>query len=340
MASKHVLIHIGQHVSPYLSDIILADLELRQPDYRLSAAGMKIGAQLSAMFRNVESILEQERPNLVLVLGDSNSALCAILAERMGIPVARMGAGNRSRDRKSPEEKNRRVIDAASTIHMAYTPSGKANLLGEGCHAERIMMTGNPIREVIGHHRARVDKSSVLERLELEPGEYMVVTAHHAVNVDDPEKLDGVLGGLNRVAEQFGKRLIFSTHPYTRSKLLHGGIQRPIHALVEFHEPFGFHDFVRLERSASCAITDSGSVQEECCLLGVPTVTIRTATDRPETVDCGSSVVCGPVPEKIADAVKVMTAMPANGWRIPAGYDPIDVSDKVVSMLLTQPPFH
>jgi UDP-N-acetylglucosamine 2-epimerase (non-hydrolysing) len=333
-----VLIHTGEYASSLLNDIIIEDMELRQPDYRLSATGTRIGVQLSAMFRNIESILEQERPNLVLVLGDSNTALCAILAERMGIRVAHLGAGNRSCDRKCPEEKNRRVIEASSSIHMAYTPSSKANLLREGCPAERIVLTGNPIREVMLHVGGRIAASDVLQRLELELGQYIVVTAHHAENVDDPDRLDGMLDGLNRVAEQFGKRLIFSAHPYMRSKLLHGGIKRPMHALVEFHDPFGFHDFVRLEQSALCAITDSGAVQEECCLLGVPTVTIRRATDRPETVDCGSNVVCGPVPERIVGAVKLMSTLPAN-WRVPEGYDAKDASDKVVKILLSQPPF-
>ena len=333
MADKHVLIHTGQNFSPSLNDIFFEQMELRQPDYRIAAAGMTVGAQLSAMFRDIESILERERPHVVLVLGDTNSALCAVLAERMGIPVVHMEAGNRCYDLKVPEEKNRRVIDAVSTINMPYTSYSKANLLREGFPSERIVLTGNPIHEVIEHYRHRIAESDVLERLQLTPGEYMVVTAHRAENVDDPVRLEGILDGLNLVAEQSGKRLICSIHPRTRSKLLHGGVKSPMHALVEFHEPFGFFDFVRLEQSARCAITDSGTVQEECCLFGVPTVTIRTTTERPETVDCGSNVVCGLVPERIASAVTVMTSMSA-GWRVPDGYEAADVSDKVVKYVL------
>jgi len=328
-----VLIHTGQNFSPSLSDIFFEQMELRQPDYRVAAAGTTVGAQLSAMFREIETVLQRERPDVVLVLGDTNSALCAVLAERMGIPVVHMEAGNRCFDLKVPEEKNRRVIDAVSSINMPYTPYSKANLLREGFPSERIVLTGNPIHEVITHYKQRIAESDVLQRLELKPGEYMVVTAHRAENVDDPERLEGILSGLNLVAEQFGLRLICSIHPRTRSKLLHGGVKSPMHALVEFHEPFGFFDFVRLEQSARCAITDSGTVQEECCLFGVPTVTIRTTTERPETVDCGSNVVCGLVPERIAGAVKVMTSMAA-GWRVPEGYEAEDVSDKVVKYVL------
>jgi len=333
MADKHVLIHTGQHYAHSLSDIFFEELELRQPDYRLAPPGRTFGAQLSAMFRDIESILERERPDAVLILGGSNSALCAVLAERMGIPVVHMEAGCRCRDLTVPEEKNRKVIDAVSTIHMPYTPNSKENLLREGVPAERIVLTGNPIHEVTKHYGSRIAESDVLERLALVSGDFIVMTAHRAENVEDPVRLEGMLGGLNRVAEQFGKRLICSVHPRTRSKLLHGGIKSPMHDLVEFHEPFGFFDFVRLEQSAWCAITDSGTVQEECCLLGIPTVTIRTTTDRPETVDCGSNVVCGLIPERIAAAVQAMTSMPAD-WQLPDGYGATDVSDKVVDYVL------
>jgi len=333
LADKHVIIHTGQHYSHSLSDIFFEELELRQPDYRLAPPGTTVGAQLSGMFRDIESILEREKPDAVLLLGGSNSALCALLVERMGIPVVHMEAGSRCRDLKVPEEKNRIVIDAVSTINMPYTSYGRENLLREGFPSERIVLTGNPINEVIMHYGSRIAESDILERLALVPGEFLVVTVHRAENVDNPARLDGILSGFNLVAEQFGKRLICSVHPRTRSKLLHGGIKSPMHDLVEFHEPFGFFDFVRLEQSAWCAITDSGSVQEECCLFGIPTVTIRTTTDRPETVDCGSNAVCGLIPEQIAIAVKAMTSMPA-AWQLPDGYGAADVSNKVVNYML------
>ena len=199
----------------------------------------------------------QEKPDVVLLLGDTNSALCAMLAERMGIPVVHMEAGNRCYDLRVPEEKNRRVIDAVSTINMPYTAYSKSNLLREGFPSDRIVQSGNPIHEVIRFYRDKIDASDALERLELAPGGYMIVTSHRAENVDDPKRLANILEGLNRTAEQFGKRMICSIHPRTRARLMQGGMAAPMHELVEFHEPFGFFDFVRLEMDAFCAITDS-----------------------------------------------------------------------------------
>ncbi|CAM4332391.1 non-hydrolyzing UDP-N-acetylglucosamine 2-epimerase [Paenibacillus tarimensis] len=332
LADKHVLIFTGQNFSPSLSDIFFRQLQLRKPDYTFKLPGQSLGKQLSAMFEQTEQILEQEKPDVVLVLGDTNSALCAVLAERMGIPVVHMEAGNRCYDLAVPEEKNRKVIDAVSTINMPYTSYSKENLLREGFPAQRIVKTGNPIYEVIKYYAASIDSSDVLDRLALKPGEYGVVTAHRAENVDDPQRLDGILEGLNRTAERLGRRLICSVHPRTHSRLLHG-IKKPMHSLVEFHEPFGFFDFVHLEKYACLAITDSGTVQEECCLFQVPTITIRQTTERPETVDCGSNVVCGLHPDRIEGAAVVMTAM-TSGWKLPEGYDTPDVSDKVVKFLL------
>ncbi|QYR23032.1 UDP-N-acetylglucosamine 2-epimerase (non-hydrolyzing) [Paenibacillus sp. sptzw28] len=333
LAEKHVLVHTGQNFSPSLSDIFFQDLGLRQPDYMLGEGMQTLGGQLSLMFGEVERVLTANKPDVVLLLGDTNSALCAIIAERMGIPVVHMEAGNRCYDLRVPEEKNRRIIDAVSTINMPYTAYSKSNLLREGFPAERIVLTGNPIHEVISHYMPRIEVSDVLERLGLEAGGYMLVTAHRAENVDRPEMLAGILEGLNRVARRFDKRLICSVHPRTRSRIDNGSVRLEMDKRVEFYEPFGFFDFVRLERHAACAITDSGTVQEECCLMGVPTVTIRQTTERPETVDCGSNVVCGLNSRRIEEAAAVMTALPAK-WQCPEGYLANDVSDKVVKFVL------
>jgi len=335
LADRHVLVHTGQNFDPRLSDIFFTELGVRKPDYALPAAAndYSVGGQLGKMFRKTGRILAQEKPDVVLVLGDTNSALCAVLAERMGIPVVHMEAGNRCYDLKVPEEKNRRVIDAVSTINMPYTPYSKQNLLREGFPSERIVISGNPIREVILHQGDRIRASDVLDRLALTPGEYIIVTAHRAENVDVPERLASIVEGLNRTAERTGKRLICSVHPRTRHRIESGGAAIQRHPLVEFHEPFGFFDFARLEQSAFCAITDSGTVQEECCLFHVPTVTIRDTTERPETVDCGSNVVCGVAAERIAEAVTAMTSLPAR-WKVPEGYDADNVSDIVVKFLL------
>ncbi|MBB3113625.1 UDP-N-acetylglucosamine 2-epimerase (non-hydrolyzing) [Paenibacillus phyllosphaerae] len=333
LAEEHVLVHTGQNFSNSLSDIFFQELGLRQPDYMLGQGMQTLGGQLSVMFGGIERILNQHRPHVVLLLGDTNSALCAIVAERMGIPVVHMEAGNRCFDLAVPEEKNRRVIDAISTINMPYTSYSKGNLLREGFPSNRIVQTGNPIHEVITHYMPQIEASDILGRLGLTPGGYMIVTAHRAENVDHPERLAGILEGLNGIARRFDIQLVCSIHPRTRSRIESGSVQVAMDPRVTFHEPFGFFDFVTLERFAKCAISDSGTVQEECCIFGVPTVTIRTTTERPETVDCGSNVVSGLAAKDIENAAVVMTALPAD-WESPDGYLAKDVSDKVVKFVL------
>ncbi|MEW9700293.1 non-hydrolyzing UDP-N-acetylglucosamine 2-epimerase [Paenibacillus sp. SI8] len=332
LAERHVLIHTGQNFTSTLSDVFFEELGLRNPDYMLQHRQSTLGGQLSVLFAELEQIFIQERPDKVLVLGDTNSALSAILAERMGIPVIHMEAGNRCFDLAVPEEKNRKVIDAISSINMPYTRYSRDNLLREGVPSNRIIVTGNPIHEVLTHYEALIEESSILKKLGLSEQSYFLVTTHRAENVDHPERLAQILKGLNLVAEAFGHRVICSIHPRTKSRLEQDA-QIMMNPLVEFHEPFGFFDFVHLEKRALCALTDSGTVQEECCIFHVPTVTIRTTTERPETVDCGSNVVSGLRAEQILHAVRVMVSCPAN-WRCPDGYLEPHVSQKVVQYLL------
>lgn len=331
-ADRHILVHTGQNFTSSLSGIFFEELGLRQPDVYLQDRQATLGHQLAAMFSQMEGILARERPDRVLLLGDTNSALCAILAERMGIPVVHMEAGNRCFDLEVPEEKNRKIIDAISSINMPYTQQSKSHLLAEGFPSRNIVLTGNPIYEVMMHYEPQIDSSDVLERLRLVEDDYFLVTTHRAENVDRPEHLRVIMEGLCKVADAFGKRLICSIHPRTRSKLT-GDLGLSIHPLVEFHEPFGFFDFVKLERHACCALTDSGTVQEECCIMGVPTVTLRRTTERPETVDCGSNIVSGLDADSILRATLAMTALPAD-WEAPRGYLAKDVSAKVVKFLL------
>lgn len=331
-AGEHILVHTGQNFTASLSGIFFQELGLRQPDYVLQDQQTTLGGQLAAMFSQMERILEKEKPDRVLLLGDTNSALCAILAERMGVPVVHMEAGNRCFDLDVPEEKNRKVIDAISSINMPYTLQSKHHLIAEGVHSHRIVLTGNPIYEVMQHYENEISNSNILERLGLEEGNYYLVTTHRAENVDRPEHLAEIMDGLNRVAATYGRRLICSIHPRTKSKIS-DQIRLAMHPLVEFHEPFGFFDFVKLERHTCCALSDSGTVQEECCIMHVPTVTLRRTTERPETVDCGSNIVSGIDARSIVDSVAIMTEMNSN-WEIPQGYLVQDVAEKVVKFLL------
>jgi UDP-N-acetylglucosamine 2-epimerase (non-hydrolysing) len=331
-ADKHVLVHTGQNFTASLSDVFFQELGLRQPDYVFQDQQTTLGSQLAAMFGQMEQILEAERPDRVLLLGDTNSALCAILAERLGYPVIHMEAGNRCFDLEVPEEKNRKLIDAVSTINMPYTPQSKAHLLAEGVPSNRIVLIGNPIYEVMKHYEPQIEASDILQRLGLREGDYYLVTTHRAENVDRPASLHAIMDGLNRVAEMSSKRLICSIHPRTRSRI-EQDLKLEMHPLVEFYEPFGFFDFVKLEKHALCALTDSGTVQEECCIMQVPTVTIRRTTERPETVDCGSNVVSGIDAGRIAEAAKMMSGM-ERSWPCPEGYLEEKVSQKVVKFVL------
>lgn len=331
-ADRHILIHTGQNFTPDLSDVFFKQLQLRAPDYVIMNRHYSLGEQLAVMFAEAEKILLREKPDRMLLLGDTNSALLAILAERMGIPVIHMEAGNRCFDLNVPEEMNRKVIDAVSSVNMPYTRQSKANLIKEGVPSHRIIVTGNPIYEVLQHYANEIASSTALSLLSLTAKKYFLVTIHRAENVDHPANLNEILQGLNQVASYFGKPVICSMHPRTRSKLTDRQIKLK-HPLVRFHEPFGFFDFVKLEQEAYCVLTDSGTVQEECCIFGVPTVTVRTSTERPETVDCGSNVVSGIGAAQIIAATKVMTQM-ATEWECPEGYLDVDVSDKVVKFVL------
>lgn len=332
LAERHVIVHTGQNFTPTLSDIFFQEMKLRAPDYMLHHTSHTLGNQLSTMFKEVETILLREQPDKVLLLGDTNSALCAILAERMGIPVIHMEAGNRCFDLEVPEEKNRRVIDAISSTNMPYTPQSKQNLLREGIPSHKIVLSGNPIYEVLEHYRERIEASRILQTLGVETGRYFLVTTHRAENVDNPLYLQAILHALNEVAAWSGLRVLCSIHPRTRARIA----QNPgmgMHPLVEFYEPFGFFDFVLLEKHALCVITDSGTVQEECCLFHVPTVTVRNSTERPETVDCGSNVVTGLESDRIVSAVKLMSQLPRD-WSCPEGYLDRDVSGRVLKFVL------
>ncbi len=330
-ADRHILVHTGQNFADSLSAVFFREMGIRKPDYVFDIRQQSLAGQLAAMFRELEPILAKEKPERVLVLGDTNSALSAVLVERMGIPVVHMEAGNRCYDDRVPEEKNRRVIDAISSINMPYTPRSRMNLLREGMPPNRIVVSGNPIWEVLQANQASIDRSDVLGRLSLSDNEYMLVTIHRAENVDDPECLNEIMRGLHLTAERFGMRMIVSVHPRTRSKLAQLQM-RALHPLIELYEPFGFFDFVKLEQHAACVLTDSGTVQEECCIFRVPAVTVRQTTERPETVDCGSNVVSGIDAERICAAVGVQLA--ANRlWSQPEGYMAPNVSDNVVKFL-------
>ncbi|MBB6635670.1 non-hydrolyzing UDP-N-acetylglucosamine 2-epimerase [Cohnella thailandensis] len=331
-ADSHVLVHSGQNYDRNLSDIFFEQMGIRKPDVHIRLHARTFGQQLAQMFAQVEEAILREKPDRLLVLGDTNSALCALIGERMGIPVYHMEAGNRCYDRAVPEEINRRAIDSVSSCNMPYTPGSRENLLREGMDPQRVWMTGNPIYEVLEHYKKQTMQSRILDELELQEQNYVLVTAHRAENVDNERRLRQIVQGLHLVADRLQQRVICSIHPRTKDRLGQYGVTLA-HPLVEYREPFGFFDFVKLQRHASCVITDSGTVQEESCIMGVPAVTIRQSTERPETLACGSNLLSGLEPERIAASVSLMLGN-RGGWVCPEGYLDSFVSTKVVNLVL------
>jgi len=327
----HILIHTGQNYDPKLNDIFFEELELRPPDYYLGAKTTTFGQQISIILREIEILFKKLKPDKVLILGDTNSGLAAIIAERMLIPVYHMEAGNRCFDLKVPEEKNRKIIDSISTIAIPYTPNSRENLIKEGIPKHRIFVSGNPIYEVLMAYMEKIEKSSILSKLNLKSSEYFLITAHREENVDNKNRLKQLIGGLELVANEYKLPLICSVHPRTRKRLEQFNIQIQ-NEYIRLMEPFGFFDFVKLEKNAKLVLTDSGTVQEESCIFNVPAVTMRDTTERPETVKCGSNIVSGMKSKNILNCTKIMLSVDVN-WDYPIGYIEKNVSDKILKYL-------
>jgi UDP-N-acetylglucosamine 2-epimerase (non-hydrolysing) len=298
----HVLVHTGQNSDPTLSDVFFEELGVRAPDRYLGVEGPTFAARVAGVISKVGDVLAEERPDRLLVLGDTDSGLSALVAKRLGIRVFHMEAGNRCFDDRVPEEVNRRVIDHSSDVLMPYTERSRANLLAEGIESDSIFVTGNPIKEVMDRHAAAIERSDVLERLGVEDHGYLVLTAHRQETVDIEGLLSSLVDGVTGIARELELPLVCSVHPRTRSKLESFGVKLGGDGVI-VSPPLGFFDFVRLERHARCVLTDSGTVQEECCILGVPAVTVRDTTERPETVECGSNVIGGVEPAGIRRCV-------------------------------------
>ena len=333
---EHVLVHTGQNYDPALSDVFFAELGVRAPDRYLGLRGESFGARVGALIAATEELLREERPDRLLVLGDTDSGLAAFVAKRLGIEVLHMEAGNRCFDDRVPEEVNRRVIDHSSDVLMPYTERSRANLLREGFESQRVLVTGNPIKEVLDRHADRVAAADVLARLGLDAGGYLLLTAHRQETVDVEARVASLVRGVIELADELALPLVCSTHPRTRDRLEAFGIALESER-VQVHSAFGFFDFVRLEREARCVLTDSGTVQEECCIFGVPAVTVRDTTERPETVECGSNVLSGVEPAAIRRCVLAALESPPS-WAPPPEYLVDDVSATVARIAVAHRP--
>ncbi|HWX87073.1 MAG TPA: UDP-N-acetylglucosamine 2-epimerase (non-hydrolyzing) [Solirubrobacteraceae bacterium] len=328
----HVLIHTGQNYDPRLSDVFFEDLGLPEPDEYLNVRAETAGQQIGHIVARSEDALRRHGPDALMVLGDTNSGLSAIAAARLNIPIFHMEAGNRCFDWRVPEEKNRRLIDHISDWLLPYTSRSREYLLAEGVHPEKIFVSGNPIVDVLEGFRHLREASSALLDCRVRSNEYVLLTVHREETVDFPERLQVICGGLNLVAQHLDMPVVWSVHPRTRPKL--AALDVVLDRRIQLHEPFGFGDFVALEAGARCVVTDSGTVQEECSLLGVPAVTCRDTTERPETVECGSNILSGVSdPERLALCVDVMVSADRN-WRSPYANDK-GVAERVTQFVVS-----
>jgi len=328
----HILVHTGQNFDRTLNDIFFTELQLRSPDYLLDCQSPTLMGQIGEILRRCEEVMLKEKPDRLLLLGDTNSALSAIVAKRLRIPVYHMEAGNRCYDDRVPEEINRRIVDHCSDILLPYTERSRANLLREGIDGERIYVIGNPIGEVLRHCVHQIAQSQALQTMGVVAKEYFLVTLHRAENVDDEGRLDKFITALHCLYDKYGMPLICSLHPRTRSQLDRQSKTFSGNG-IRVVEPLGLFDFVFLEQNAYCVLSDSGTVQEECCLYKIPNVTLRDVTERPETLEAGSNLIAGCETETILRAVKTVLSQ-GTDWEPPAEYRVQNVSQKVLKILL------
>jgi UDP-N-acetylglucosamine 2-epimerase (non-hydrolysing) len=329
---EQVLVHTGQNFDPNLSEIFLRELEIGKIDHHLQVQASSFGEQAGLILTRMDELLARVRPDRLLVLGDTNSGLAAIVAARRGIPVYHLEAGNRCYDNRVPEEVNRRIIDHSSDILLPYTQRSAENLVREGIRRERIFIVGNPILEVLQAFAPQIDRSDVLARLGLTPRGYFLATMHRAENVDLPDRLRALVEGLTALGAAYGKPVVLSVHPRTADRIRRLGDQLDTSGL-RLEQPFGLFDFVHLEKHALGIVSDSGTVQEEACLFGIPNVTIRDVTERPETQECGSNFLSGCSPERLRVGME-LSLSESRSWRPPAEYLTKTTSTTVAKLVL------
>lgn len=332
----HVLVHTGQNYDYELNQIFFDELEIRKPRHFLNAACETPMQTIGAVVARIDPVIRDERPDALLILGDTNSCLAAIVAKRQKVPVFHMEAGNRCFDDRVPEEINRRIVDHTADINLTYSDLAREYLLREGLSPERVIKTGSPMFEVLAYYRSRIERSDILARLGLEPRQYYVVSAHREENVDSDVNLLKIKTLLNRLAEEKGRRIIVSTHPRTRKRVDTLGVA--FNRLVEFHKPFGFLDFVKLQIDAAAVLSDSGTITEESSILNFPALNIREAHERPEGMEEGSVMLTGLNVDRIFMGLDVLSRQPRGPdrlLRLVKDYDTDNVSHKVLRIILS-----
>jgi UDP-N-acetylglucosamine 2-epimerase (non-hydrolysing) len=335
--TDHVFVHTGQNSDPKLNEVFFQDLELRQPDYYLNVDTSSMGAVMGDTMRKAEEVFLKEKPDAVMILGDTNSAIAAVVAERMHIPVYHMEAGNRSFDNNVPEELNRKMVDHVASFNLPYNDYSMRNLLNEGIHPRRIQKTGSPIAEIYGAYKNKIDASSILEEVKLSKGGYFLVSIHRQENVDLPARLELVLDCLRALRDHFKLPVLVSTHPRTKVRLA-ALSQENLEGIV-FHEPFGYLDYNKLQANAFCVVSDSGTISEEASIIGFPAVSIRDSIERPEALETGAMVLTGLNVSNLIQSVELVRDQAANS-AMPEGYEITDFSDRVLKFVFSTARLH
>jgi UDP-N-acetylglucosamine 2-epimerase len=333
---NHVLVHTGQNYDYELNEVFFSDLGIRKPDHFLQAAGATAAETIGQVIIAADRVLEEQRPDAMLLLGDTNSALAAIAAKRRKVPIFHMEAGNRCFDFRVPEEINRKIVDHVSDINLTYSEIAREYLLREGLPPDQVIKTGSPMREVIEHYRPGIEASQVLSRLALQPRKYFVVSSHREENVDSPENLGRLYEVMNALAQKYDEPVIVSTHPRTRKRMDALGLTA--HANVQFHKPFGFLDYVRLQTQAHAVLSDSGTITEESSILNFPALNLRDVHERPEGFEEAAVMFVGLNRDRVLQALDVLEQQPRGderALRMVKDYEPTNVSDKVLRIILS-----
>ncbi len=335
---EHVLVHTGQNYDFELNEVFFSDLGIRKPDHFLEAAGATAAETIALVIMNVDKVLEQTQPDALLILGDTNSGLAAIAAKRRKVPNFHMEAGNRCFDFRVPEEINRRIIDHTADINLTYSQIARDYLLRENLPPDQVICTGSPMREVIEHYNNGIEASDVLQRQGLQVGQYFLVSSHREENVDAPENLQRLLDILNTLAERFDLPVIVSTHPRTRKRLEGLLAQQTMNPVVKFMKPFGFLDYIKLQKSARAVLSDSGTITEESSILNFPALNLREVHERPEGMDEGAVMMVGFDVERVLDGLAILESQPQGDerlLRLVNDYAPANVSDKILRIIVS-----
>jgi len=329
---EHRLIHTGQNPDKLMKDVFFEELGVREPDAYFKDDHKSLGEFLGNLFVSAERELNDSRPDAIVILGDTNSALAAIIAKRFGIPIYHLEAGNRSFDANVPEEINRRIVDHVADFNFPYSELARANLISEGIHPRKIALMGSPLFEILNDHKVAIEKSNILSELSLETKKYFLVSAHRQENVDSDERLLELLKTLNKVAEQYKVPVLVSTHPRTQARIKRISIE--MNQLVNFHEPFGFIDYNKLQLNSRMVLSDSGTIAEESIMLNFPAITIRDSMERPEALEAGSLVMCGLEAERVLEAIDLVENS-TKPQPTPKEYSFPDVSMRIVNFLIS-----